>query len=153
MEDRLHERLIGQEEAVVAVSEAIRRARSGLSDPKRPIGSFMFLGPTGVGKTELARALSEFLFDDEANMVRVDMSEYMETHTVSRLIGAPPGYVGSTTGASLPRRCAGTPSGLSPSTRLRRPIPTCSTYSFRFSRMDASPTATAARLISATQWL
>ena len=101
MEDRLHERLIGQEEAVVAVSEAIRRARSGLSDPKRPIGSFMFLGPTGVGKTELARALAEFLFDDEANMVRVDMSEYMEKHTVSRLIGAPPGYIGFDDGGQL----------------------------------------------------
>ena len=94
MEDSLHERVIGQHEAVVAVSEAIRRGRAGLSDPNRPIGSFIFLGPTGVGKTELAKALSEFLFDDEANMIRVDMSEYMEKHTVSRLIGAPPGYVG-----------------------------------------------------------
>ena len=101
MEDNLHERVVGQEEAVVAVSEAIRRARSGLSDPKRPIGSFIFLGPTGVGKTELARALSEFLFDDEANMIRVDMSEYMEKHTVSRLIGAPPGYVGFDDGGQL----------------------------------------------------
>jgi len=94
MEEHLHQRLIGQEEAVTAVSEAIRRSRSGLSDPRRPIGSFIFLGPTGVGKTELAKALAEFLFDDEGNMVRVDMSEYMEKHTVSRLIGAPPGYVG-----------------------------------------------------------
>ena len=101
MEENLHERVVGQEEAVVAVSEAIRRARSGLSDPKRPIGSFIFLGPTGVGKTELARALSEFLFDDEANMIRVDMSEYMEKHTVSRLIGAPPGYVGFDEGGQL----------------------------------------------------
>ncbi len=101
MEESLHRRLIGQEEAVVAVSEAIRRARSGLSDPKRPIGSFIFLGPTGVGKTELARALSEFLFDDEANMIRIDMSEYMEKHTVSRLIGAPPGYVGFDEGGQL----------------------------------------------------
>ena len=94
MEEGLHQRLIGQEEAVCAVSEAIRRSRSGLSDPRRPIGSFIFLGPTGVGKTELAKALAEYLFDDESNMVRVDMSEYMEKHTVSRLIGAPPGYVG-----------------------------------------------------------
>ena len=94
MEEGLHQRLIGQEEAVTAVSEAIRRGRSGLSDPKRPIGSFIFLGPTGVGKTELAKALAEYLFDDESNMVRVDMSEYMEKHTVSRLVGAPPGYVG-----------------------------------------------------------
>ena len=94
MEEGLHQRLIGQEDAVTAVSEAIRRSRSGLSDPKRPIGSFIFLGPTGVGKTELAKALAEYLFDDESNTVRVDMSEYMEKHTVSRLIGAPPGYVG-----------------------------------------------------------
>jgi ATP-dependent Clp protease ATP-binding subunit ClpC len=101
MEERLHQRVIGQEEAVAAVSEAIRRARAGLKDPKRPIGSFIFLGPTGVGKTELARALAEFLFDDEANMVRIDMSEYMEKHTVSRLIGAPPGYVGYEEGGQL----------------------------------------------------
>ena len=94
MEEVLHQRIIGQEEAVEAVSEAIRRSRSGLSDPRRPIGSFIFLGPTGVGKTELSKALAEFLFDDEGNMVRIDMSEYMEKHTVSRLIGAPPGYVG-----------------------------------------------------------
>ena len=100
MEEHLHERVVGQEEAVVAVSEAIRRARSGLSDPKRPIGNFIFLGPTGVGKTELAKALSEFLFDDEANMIRVDMSEYMEKHTVSRLIGAPRVTWGSTRAAS-----------------------------------------------------
>jgi ATP-dependent Clp protease ATP-binding subunit ClpC len=94
MEERLHQRIVNQEEAVAAVSEAIRRARAGLKDPKRPIGSFIFLGPTGVGKTELARALAEFLFDDENAMVRLDMSEYMEKHTVSRLIGAPPGYIG-----------------------------------------------------------
>ena len=101
MEDDLHRRVIGQDEAVVAVAEAIRRSRSGLSDPKRPIGSFIFLGPTGVGKTELARALAEFMFDDETNMVRIDMSEYMEKHTVSRLIGAPPGYVGYDEGGQL----------------------------------------------------
>jgi ATP-dependent Clp protease ATP-binding subunit ClpC len=94
LEERLHQRVIGQDEAIVAVANAIRRSRAGLADPKRPIGSFMFLGPTGVGKTELARALAEFLFDDEENMVRIDMSEYGERHTVSRLIGAPPGYVG-----------------------------------------------------------
>ena len=94
MEDDLHKRLIGQEEAVVAVAEAIRRSRSGLSDPRRPIGSFIFLGPTGVGKTELAKSLAQFMFDDESNMVRIDMSEYIEKHSVSRLIGAPPGYVG-----------------------------------------------------------
>jgi ATP-dependent Clp protease ATP-binding subunit ClpB len=94
METRLHQRIVGQDEAVVAVSNAIRRARAGLQDPNRPLGSFIFLGPTGVGKTELARALAEFLFDDEQAMVRIDMSEYQEKHTVSRLIGAPPGYVG-----------------------------------------------------------
>jgi len=88
MEDRIHERLIDQEEAVKAISEAIRRSRSGLKDPKRPIGSFLFLGPTGVGKTELARTLAWFLFDDENAMVRLDMSEYQEKHTVSRLIGS-----------------------------------------------------------------
>jgi ATP-dependent Clp protease ATP-binding subunit ClpB len=94
METRLHDRVIGQDEAVVAVANAIRRARAGLQDPNRPLGSFIFLGPTGVGKTELARALAEFLFDDEQAMIRIDMSEYQEKHTVSRLIGAPPGYVG-----------------------------------------------------------
>ena len=101
MEDRLHERVIGQKSALRAVSEAVRRARAGLSDPDRPIGSFIFLGPTGVGKTELARALAQYLFDDEQNMVRIDMSEYTEQHTVSRLIGAPPGYVGFDDGGQL----------------------------------------------------
>src|SRR3984893_3672383 len=101
MEERLAERVVGQREAIVAVSNAVRRARSGLSDPNRPIGSFLFLGPTGVGKTELARALAEFLFDDERAMIRIDMSEYMEKHTVARLIGAPPGYVGYDEGGQL----------------------------------------------------
>jgi ATP-dependent Clp protease ATP-binding subunit ClpB len=101
METRLRERVIGQDEALVAVANAIRRSRAGLSDPKRPIGSFIFLGPTGVGKTETARALAEFLFDDEQAMVRIDMSEYMEKHAVSRLIGAPPGYVGFDEGGQL----------------------------------------------------
>jgi ATP-dependent Clp protease ATP-binding subunit ClpB len=101
MEDRLRERVVGQEEAVRAVSNAIRRARSGLQDPNRPIGSFLFAGPTGVGKTELARALAEFLFDDEQSMIRLDMSEYMEKHSVARLIGAPPGYVGYDEGGQL----------------------------------------------------
>ena len=94
MEERLHARVVGQDEAISAVSNAMRRARAGLQDPNRPLGSFIFLGPTGVGKTELARALAEFLFDDEQAMIRIDMSEYQEKHTVSRLIGAPPGYVG-----------------------------------------------------------
>ena len=101
MEERLHRRVVGQDEAVEAVSNALRRARSGLQDPDRPIGSFVFLGPTGVGKTELARALAEFMFDDERAMVRIDMSEYQERHTVSRLVGAPPGYVGYDEGGQL----------------------------------------------------
>jgi ATP-dependent Clp protease ATP-binding subunit ClpB len=101
MEDVLHARVVGQDEAVRAVANAIRRSRAGLSDPNRPIGSFLFLGPTGVGKTELARALAEFLFDDERAMVRIDMSEYVEKHTVSRLVGAPPGYVGYEEGGQL----------------------------------------------------
>jgi ATP-dependent Clp protease ATP-binding subunit ClpB len=101
MESRLHQRVIGQDEAVSAVSNAIRRSRAGLGDPDRPIGSFIFLGPTGVGKTELAKALAEFLFDTEKAMVRIDMSEYMEKHSVSRLVGAPPGYVGFEEGGQL----------------------------------------------------
>ena len=101
LEDALHERVIGQDEAVIAVAEAVIRARSGLKDPNRPIGSFIFLGPTGVGKTELARALAQFLFDDERAMIRIDMSEYQEKHTVARLIGAPPGYVGYEEGGQL----------------------------------------------------
>jgi ATP-dependent Clp protease ATP-binding subunit ClpB len=101
MEHRLRERVVGQDEALTAVANAIRRSRAGLSDPKRPIGSFIFLGPTGVGKTETARALAEFLFDDEAAMVRIDMSEYMEKHAVARLIGAPPGYIGFDEGGQL----------------------------------------------------
>jgi len=101
LEEELHKRVIGQDEAVTAVSEAVIRARAGLKDPNRPIGSFIFLGPTGVGKTELARALAEYLFDDEHNMVRIDMSEYQEKHTVARLLGAPPGYVGFEEGGQL----------------------------------------------------
>ncbi len=101
LEERLHERVVGQDEAIVAVSNAIRRSRAGLGDPSRPIGSFLFLGPTGVGKTELAKALAQLLFDDERAMVRIDMSEYMERHAVSRLVGAPPGYVGYEEGGQL----------------------------------------------------
>ena len=101
MEERLHERVVGQDDAVEAVANALRRARTGLQDPNRPIGSFIFLGPTGVGKTELARALAEFMFDDERAMVRLDMSEYQERHTVARLVGAPPGYVGYEEGGQL----------------------------------------------------
>ncbi len=101
MEDELAKRVVGQGEAVQAVSKAVRRARAGLQDPNRPIGSFIFLGPTGVGKTELTKALASFLFSDETAMVRLDMSEYMEKHSVARLIGAPPGYVGYEEGGAL----------------------------------------------------
>jgi ATP-dependent Clp protease ATP-binding subunit ClpB len=101
MEDGLRGRVVGQEEALVAVSDAVRRARAGLKDPQRPIGSFLFLGPTGVGKTELTKALAEYLFTDEAAVTRLDMSEYMEKHSVSRMIGAPPGYVGYDEGGAL----------------------------------------------------
>lgn len=101
MEDILHRRIVGQDEAVKSISQAIRRARAGLKDPNKPIGSFLFLGPTGVGKTELARALAEYLFNDEDALIRIDMSEFMEKHTVSRLIGAPPGYVGYEEGGQL----------------------------------------------------
>jgi len=101
MEERLHGRVIGQDAAVEAIANAMRRARTGLQDPNRPIGSFVFLGPTGVGKTELARALAEFMFDDEHAMVRLDMSEYQERHTVARLLGAPPGYIGYDEGGQL----------------------------------------------------
>ena len=103
LEEVLHRRVIGQDEAVTLVTEAILRARSGIKDPRRPVGSFLFLGPTGVGKTELAKTLAETLFDTEAAMVRIDMSEYMEKHSVSRLIGAPPGYVGYDEGGQLTR--------------------------------------------------
>src|SRR5207237_5061342 len=101
MEDDLHKRVIGQHEAIVAVSQAVRRGRAGLKDPRRPIGSFIFLGPTGVGKTELARALAEFLFDSEDALIRLDMSEFMERHTTARLVGSPPGYVGYDEGGQL----------------------------------------------------
>jgi ATP-dependent Clp protease ATP-binding subunit ClpC len=101
MEDELHKRVIGQEEAIIAVSKSIRRARAGIKDPKRPTGSFIFLGPSGVGKTELARTLAEFLFGDEDAMIQVDMSEYMEKHSVSRLVGSPPGYIGYDEGGQL----------------------------------------------------
>ena len=109
MEETLHKRVIGQDEACVAVSKAIRRSRAGLKDPKRPVGSFIFLGPTGVGKTELSRALAEAMFGDEEAMVRLDMSEYMEKHTVSKLIGSPPGYVGYDEGGQLTEKIRRSP--------------------------------------------
>ena len=151
MEDELRQRVVGQDEALAAVSAAVRRARAGLQDPNRPIGSFIFLGPTGVGKTETARALAEFLFDDEHAMVRIDMSEYMEKHSVSRLIGAPPGYVGYDEGGYAHR--GGAPAALQRaccSTRSRRRTPTCSTCCCRSSTTAASPTARAARSTSRT---
>src|SRR5580700_5432455 len=101
LEEEIGRRVVGQEEAIRAVANAIRRSRAGLGEEKRPVGSFLFLGPTGVGKTELARALAEFMFDDERAMIRLDMSEYMEKHSVSRLIGAPPGYIGFDEGGQL----------------------------------------------------
>lgn len=104
LESTLEKRVVGQKEAIRAVSDAIRRNKTGLSDEARPLGSFIFIGPTGVGKTELARTLADFLFDDERALTRIDMSEYMEKHAVSRLIGAPPGYVGYDQGGNLPRR-------------------------------------------------
>src|SRR4029077_1321384 len=101
MEDGLRKRVVGQDEAIVTISNAVRRARAGLQDPNRPMGSFLFLGPTRVGKTELAKALASFLFDDDSALTRIDMSEYMEKHSVARMIGAPPGYVGYEEGGSL----------------------------------------------------
>jgi ATP-dependent Clp protease ATP-binding subunit ClpB len=150
MEEALHSRVVGQDEAVIAVSNAIRRSRAGLSDPNRPIGSFLFLGPTGVGKTELARALAEFLFDDDRAIVRIDMGEYQEKHTVSRLVGAPPGYVGYEEGGQL-SEAVRRPTRSCSWTRSRRRTPTCSTSCSRSSRTGASPTAKAARSISPTR--
>ncbi len=106
LEEVLHERVVGQDQAVKAVSAAVLRARAGIKDPRRPIGSFIFLGPTGVGKTELARALAHTLFDDVQNIIRIDMSEYMEKHSVSRLVGAPPGYIGYDEGGQLTKPSA-----------------------------------------------
>ena len=150
LEEVLHERVVGQDEAVTAVANAIRRSRAGLSDPHRPIGSFLFLGPTGVGKTELARSLADFLFDDERAMVRIDMCEYMEKHAVSRLIGAPPATSATTRAASSPRSCAAGPTPWCCSTRSRRPIPTCSTCCSSCSTTAGSPTVRAARSTSPT---
>jgi ATP-dependent Clp protease ATP-binding subunit ClpB len=129
--------VIGQDDALQHVANAIRRSRAGLSDPRKPIGSFIFLGPTGVGKTELARALAEFLFDDEHAMVRIDMSEYMEKHSVSRLIGAPPGYVGYDEGGQLTEACAAGRTRWCYSTKSRRRIRMCSTSSCRSWTMAA----------------
>ena len=145
----LHRRVIGQDEAVSKVADAILRSRAGIKDPRRPVGSFLFLGPTGVGKTELAKAVTEALFDDEKNLIRIDMSEYMEKYSVSRLIGAPPGYVGYDeggqlhTGGTAPRRCAASRIRSCCLMKSRRRIRTYSTSCFRCWTTDASPTATA----------
>ena len=135
--EELAKRVVGQREAVEAVSTAVRRARAGLQDPNRPIGSFIFLGPTGVGKTELTKALAAFLFDDETAMVRIDMSEYMEKHSVARLIGAPPGYVGYEEGGALTEAVRRRPIRSCCSTRSRRRTPTCSTCCCRCSTTAA----------------
>ena len=133
MEEKLRERVVGQDEAINAVASAVRRARAGLQDPNRPIGSFLFLGPTGVGKTELCKALAEFLFDDEHAMVRIDMSEFMEKHSVARLIGAPPGYVGYEEGGTLTEAVRRGRIRSFSSTRSRRHTTTSSTSCCRFS--------------------
>ena len=143
MEERLGQRLIGQKDAVKAVADAVRRSRAGLQDEHRPLGSFIFLGPTGVGKTELAKALAEFLFDDEAAMVRIDMSEYMEKHSVSRLIGAPPGYVDNSR-----RPCAVAPTVWYYSMKLKKLIRMSSMCCCRYLTMGASPMDKVVRWIS-----
>lgn len=150
LEEHLHKRVIGQDEAVTAVADAVMRSRAGLADPSRPIGSFLFLGPTGVGKTELARALAEALFGSEDRMIRLDMSEYQERHTVSRLVGAPPATSASRRPDSSPKRCEGTRTRCCSWTRSRRRTPTSSTSCCRYSTTDGSPTPRAARSISRT---
>jgi ATP-dependent Clp protease ATP-binding subunit ClpB len=126
LEEELHKRVVGQDEAIEAVSDAVRRSRAGLQDERKPIGSFLFLGTTGVGKTELARALAEFLFDDENLITRIDMSEYQERHSVSRLVGAPPGYVGYDEGGQLTRLSEKTLSVILLD-EIEKAIPMCST--------------------------
>ena len=151
MEDGLAKRVVGQPDAVRAVADAVRRARSGVADPDRPTGSLLFLGPTGVGKTELAKALAEFLFDDERAMVRVDMSEYSEKHSVARLVGAPLVTSATRPAASSPRRCGAVRTPWCCWTRWRRRTPTSSTCSCRCSTTAGSPTARAARSTSGTR--
>ena len=128
MEVELHKRIIGQDEAVVAISQAIRRGRAGLKPPQRPVGSFIFAGPTGVGKTEVARRLAEFLFGTQDAMIHIDMSEYMEKHTVSRMIGAPPGYVGYEEGGTLTEAVRRKPYSRHPFRRDRKSAPRCFQY-------------------------
>ena len=139
LEDQLHQRVIGQDEGVKRVTDAILRSKAGIKDPTKPIGSFLFLGPTGVGKTELAKTLAETLFDDENNMVRIDMSEYMEKYSVSRLIGAPPGYVGYEEGGQLTEAVRANLTVWYCLMRLRKRIPMCSTSFCRCWTMGGSP--------------
>ena len=136
--DELHKRVIGQDEGVELVTEAIIRSKAGIKDPTKPIGSFLFLGPTGVGKTELAKALAASLFDDENNMVRIDMSEYMEKYSVSRLIGAPPGYVGYDEGGQLTEQSEENLTPLYFLMRLRKPTRMCSMSCYKYWMMDVS---------------
>ena len=150
MEDELHRRVIGQDDAIKALSQAIRRTRAGLKDPKRPGGSFIFAGPSGVGKTELSKTLAEFLFGDEDSLIQLDMSEYMDKHTVSRLFGSPPGTLGTRRAASSPRRSAASRSRSSCSTRSRRRTRTSSTRCCRSWRTGGSPTRRAGRWTSRT---
>ena len=153
MDEVLHKRVIGQDEAVEKVSEAILRSRAGIQDPNRPLGSFLFLGPTGVGKTELAKALAEALFDDENNIVRIDMSEYMEKFSVSRLIGAPPGYVGYEEGGQLTRQFAGNPIPLSSWTKWKKHIRMSLTSCCKYWMTAESPIRRAEQLTSKTPLL
>ncbi len=151
MEDALKKRIVGQEQAVSAIAKAIRRSRLGVNNPNRPMGSFIFLGPSGVGKTEVARRLAEFLFENQKALVRFDMSEFMEKHAVSKLIGSPPGYVGHEEGGSSPRRSGGIPTASSSSTRSRRRIRTSRTSSSRSWRTGSSRTPTGTSSISRTR--
>jgi ATP-dependent Clp protease ATP-binding subunit ClpB len=137
IEEKLHERVVGQDEAIEAVSDAIRRSRAGLSDPNRPYGSFMFLGPTGVGKTELCKALAGFLFDTEDSLIRIDMSEFMEKHSVARLIGAPPGYVGYEEGGYLTEAVRRKPYSVILLDEIEKAHRTCSTCCCRCSTTAA----------------
>ena len=151
MEERLHKRVIGQEQAIEAIANAVRRARAGLQDPNRPIGSFIFLGPTGVGKTELARSLAEFLFDDETHMVRIDMGEYMEKHSVSRLVGAPPGYVGYDEGGQLTEAVRRRPYSVVLFDEIEKAHPDVFNTLLRCSTTGGSPTDRGARSTSRTR--
>ncbi len=150
MEDELHKRVIGQDQAIVAVSKAIRRARAGIKDPKRPTGSFIFLGPSGVGKTELARTLAEFLFGDEDAMIQIDMSEYMEKHAVSRLVGSPPGYVGYDEGGQLTEAVRRKPYSVVLLDEIEKAHPDVFNILLQMLEDGSSPTRRAATSTSAT---